>query len=44
MEVVLFLFVLIIASFIAGMFFKELVIKYITKFINKIKSLFIKGE
>jgi hypothetical protein len=36
--------ILIIASFIAGMLFKDLVIKYITKFINKIKSFFVKGE
>jgi hypothetical protein len=36
--------ILIVASFIAGMLFKDLVIKYITKFINKIKSFFVKGE
>jgi hypothetical protein len=39
-----FVIILIIVSFIFGMFFKDLVIKYLTKFVNKIKSLFVKGE
>jgi hypothetical protein len=36
--------VLIAASFIAGMIFKDLIVGYFIKFLNKIKSLFIKGE
>jgi hypothetical protein len=36
--------VLIVTAFIAGMLFKDLVIKYVTKFVNKIKSFFVKGE
>jgi len=36
--------ILIIASFISGMIFKDIVVGYVIKFINKIKSLFVKGE
>jgi uncharacterized membrane protein YraQ (UPF0718 family) len=40
----LFVIIFVVASFIAGMIFKDLIVGYFVKFLNKIKSLFVKGE
>jgi uncharacterized membrane protein required for colicin V production len=39
-----FVIVLLVGSFIAGMLLKDFIINSITKFMNKIKSFFVKGE
>jgi hypothetical protein len=40
----LFVVIFVIAAFISGMLFKNLIVGYVVKFLNKIKSLFVKGE
>jgi hypothetical protein len=44
MVVFLLVIILLVISFIAGMLLKDFIINSITKFMNKIKSFFVKGE